>query len=172
MSTTLLLLTALWACGGSAETEAPETPVEETEVAKEEGEADATDERAKILAALSQRKPEPRCQDVDKMSSNPVAIYSSIIETETEPTFAPMRAATCMISHHPREAEVEALKWVVDPSKASLTTLVLARLDTMPLDSAKKIAEAALGGPHTEIAKTRIARLRTPELKALAAASE
>ena len=43
-------------------------------------------ERAKILAALSQRKPEPRCQDVDKMSSNPVAIYSSIIETETEPT--------------------------------------------------------------------------------------
>ena len=36
----------------------------------------------------------------------------------------------------------------------------------------KKIAEAALTGPHSEVAKTRIARLRTPELKALAAAGE
>ena len=39
----------------------------------------------------------------------------------------------------------------------------------MPLESAKKIANAALGGPHKEMAKVRIARLRTPELKALAA---
>ena len=172
MSTTLLLLTALWGCGGSAETEAPTEAAEAAEVEQAEVEAQEPDERAKVLAALSQRKPEPRCQDVEKMSSDPLAIYRSIIDTETDPMLAPMRAATCMISHHPREAEAEALKWVVDPNKASLTTLVLARLDTMPLESAKKIDEAALTGPHSEVAKTRIARLRTPELKALAAAGE
>ena len=61
--------------------------------------------------------------------------------------------------------------WVVDPEQASLTTLVLGRLDTLPLDSAKKIATAALGGPHAETAKVRIGRLRTPELKAMATAA-
>ena len=94
--------------------------------------------------------------------------HRAVIAQVTDPTWVPMRAATCLLSQHPKEAEEDALKWVADPAQVSLTTLVLGRLDTLPLDSATRIAQAALAGPHAEIAKVRIAKLRTPELKALA----
>ena len=173
----LLTLFALVGCGGStSETEPAEgssaaQPPTEAPTEQAPGEWAAEGDTAKVLEALSQRKPEPRCQDVDKMTADPLKAYREIITHVEEPVLANMRAATCMLSQHPRDAEADAVAWVVDPEQASLTTLVLGRLDTLPLDSAKKIATAALGGPHAETAKVRIGRLRTPELKAMATAA-
>lgn len=172
----LVLVALLCACGGSTE-EAPATPVADKspavgEPASDDGAWKAEGDVAKVLTALSTKTPEPRCQDVEKLSTNATDAYRQIIANVTEPGFTPMRAATCLIGGHPRDAEADALKWVADPAQASLTTLVLGRLDTLPLDSAKKIALAALAGPHADIARVRIGRLRTPELKALAAGSE
>lgn len=172
----LVLVALLSACGGDTEAipAAPvvdETPTEQ-DASADDGAWNADGDVTKVLTALSTKTPEPRCQDVEKLVANPIDAYRQIIANVTEPGFTPMRAATCLIGAHPRDAEADALIWVADPAKASLTTLVLGRLDTLPLDSAKKIALAALAGPHAEIASVRIGRLRTPELKALAAQNE
>lgn len=161
------LLALLFACGGSAPTPEGATPAADGAPAAAPAPA-PTAESAAMLQALATRTPEPRCQDVDKLVPDPIAAYRTILSTETDPPFVPMRAASCLLLLHPREAEADALAWVVDPKATSLTTLVLGRLDTMPLESAKKVALAALGGPHAEMARLRISRLRTPELKALA----
>lgn len=162
----LPLLALLIACGGGAEkpdAEAPATPAP-----AEAAPAPAPEDHAAMLKAISVRKPEPGCQTLDQLAKDPVAAYNKILATQKEPPYVPMRAATCLLTQHPREGEQAALAWCADPEAEVLVMTVLGRLDTMPLDAAKKIAKAALAGPHKEAARLRIARLRTPELKALA----
>lgn len=170
MVSTLSML-MLFACGGGESTAPDATPdaAPEAEAVEAAAEAETASDFDKVQAALATKNPEPRCQDVDKLTSDPVAAYRHVANNVTEPTMVPMRAATCLLQQHPREAEAEALKWVADPNASSLTTVALNRLDTLPADSAMKIAQAALAGPHKDLAKMRIARLRTPELKALVA---
>lgn len=165
---TLTLLAGLLACGGGQTPPVQDGAEPEQPAPVPAPEAPKVDTKA-VVDALAVSKPEPKCPDIEKMTPDPVATYRAILAEVKEPPIVVMRAATCMINHHPREAEVDALKWVTDPEAATLTTLVLGRLDTMPLESAKKIALAALKGPHKDLAKLRVARLRTPELKALAA---
>lgn len=167
-SPVLFLLASLFACGGGSQTPAPAPDAAPTEQPAPAAEAEKVDHTV-VLKALSVSKPEPKCPDVEKLTPDPVAAYRSIIAEVKEPPLVLMRAATCLINGHPKEAEEDALKWVTDPEQATLTTLVLGRLDTMAIEPAKKIAVAALNGPHKDVAKARIARLRTPELKALAA---
>jgi hypothetical protein len=165
------ILTLLLLACGVAEPPAPDALADgaAVETPAPEAAADGTADFDKVTAALSTKTPEPRCQDVDKLSADAVGGYKHVIATVSEPTFVPMRAATCLLSQHPREAEAEALLWVADPEKSSLTTVALQRLDTLPIDASIKIAKAALAGPHAALAKVKISRLRTPELKALAA---
>lgn len=166
MSRTLPLLALIIACGGNTET--PASPAPDAAAPEAPAPAPTADDHAAMLKAISVRKPEPGCQTLDQLAKDPVAAYKKIIATEKEPPYVPMRAATCLLTQHPREGEAEAVLWAADPEAEVLVMTVLGRLDTMPLDAAKKIAMAALKGPHKEAARLRIARLRTPELKALA----
>lgn len=170
MRTALCL--ALVACGSSAEPEppvAPEQPAAETRsAATPTGTWQPTEAEERAIKALSVREPEPRCADVEGMVEEPVSTWRNIIAHVETPPWVPMRAATCLLAEHPREAEADALAWVADPEAAGLTTLVIGRLDGLPLDSAKRIGEAALAGPHAEIARRRLEKLRTPELRNLA----
>jgi len=178
--TCIALALTLAACG-SGEKEAPvpdgEPAVEPAPVPDAEpkdpnmGDWEPTEDEKKVYDRLKVRKPEPRCPDVETGITDAVGAFRGVITHITAPPWVPMRAATCMLNAHAKEAEADALKWVADPEQAGLTTLVLGRLDTLPLDIAKNIATAALDGPHKELAKTRILRLRTKELKALAEAA-
>lgn len=169
MTPSVSLLALLLACGGGEPADAPAaTTPEPTPAEAPAPEPAAEADHAAMLKALLVKKPEPRCQDVEKLSTDPLGAFRKIVELDEQPPIVAMRAATCMMQLHPREAEADAVAWVGDAEKSTLTTVVLGRLDTMPLESAKKIAAAALAGPHKEMAKLRISRLRTPALKAMA----
>ena len=130
------------------------------------------EDEKKVYDRLKVKTPEPRCPgDVEVGVTDAVGALRGVITHVTAPPWVSMRAATCLLQAHAKEGEADALKWVADPEQAGLTTLVLGRLDSMPLEIAKRIAQASLEGPHKDLAKTRISRLRTKELKALAAAA-
>ncbi len=162
------LLALVLACGGGSEQPADGAAPPPAEGAEQPAPKVDPAAHEPVVQALAIHKPEPRCQDVDQLVPDAVAAYRHVIANVKEPTWSPMRAATCLLTQHVREAEVDALQWVADPKAGSLVTVVLSRLDRMPLESAKKIAAAAMTGPHKESAKVQIARLRTPELRAMA----
>lgn len=125
------------------------------------------DQQERALKLLSQRDPEPRCADVAALVDDPLETWRAIVAHVEMPPWVPMRAATCLLSEHPHEAEADALRWVVDEDKAGLTRLVLARLDAMPPDMAERVARRALEGPHRELTLTRLKQVRHPAVRAL-----
>ena len=172
--TFLALAATLVACGSTtteeAPTEAPTTvePAPVEPVAEKDpnlGDWEPNEDQRKVHDRLKVKKPEPICKDVETGVADPGDALRGVVNNITTPPWVPMRAATCLLNSHARAVEADALKWVADPEMSGLTTVVLGRLDTVPLDMAKTIATAALAGPHKELAKTRISRLRTKELK-------
>jgi hypothetical protein len=177
MRLTFLALAATLIGCGSTTTEDPPAPPAAAEPAPEApapekdpnlGEWEPSADQQKVYDRLKVKKPEPACKDVETGVSDALGAFRGIVEHVTTPPWVPMRAATCLINGHAKDIEPDALKWVADPEQTGLTTVVLGRLDTLPLAMAKTIATAALAGPHKDLAKTRISRLRTQELKDLA----
>ncbi len=176
--TCFALALTLAACGGEvkkpdADPAAEPAPTEKAAPKDPNlGDWEPNEEEQKVYDRIKVLKPapEPRCPDVETGVKDPVTAFRGIIEHVKTPPIVGMRSATCLLMFHAKDGEEDALKWVSDPEMAGLTTLVLGRLDSLPLEIAKNIANAALKGPHKDLAKTRIGRLRTKELKALAAA--
>jgi len=176
--TCIALATFITACGSTSTEEAPpaETPapVEPAPVAPPAekdpnlGDWEPNADQQKVYDRLKVKKPEPVCSDVETGVADPVDALKGVVNHISNPPWVPMRAATCLLNAHAKAVEADTLQWVADPEKASLTTVVLGRLDTLPIEMSKKIAAAALAGPHKELAKTRISRLRTKELKDMA----
>lgn len=130
--------------------------------------SDATPRDA-VLRALSVRHGAPSCADVEALTPAPVETLLWVVEEVELPPWAPVRAAECLATRHAAAVRDHLERWVVAPETRGLGRLVIERLDAVPVDLARDLAVRALSeGPEPERARARIARLRTPELRALA----
>lgn len=129
---------------------------------------DATADEA-VRRALAARDAAPGCAEVEALTPTPVETLLRVVEEVELPPWVPMRAAECLATRHAAAVPDHLRRWVVAPETRGLGRLVVERLDAVPIDLARDLAMRALHeGPEPERARARIARLRTPELRALA----
>ncbi len=121
-----------------------------------------------MYRALSARDPAPSCAEVEALSETPVADLVYVVEHATQPPWAGMRAASCLVERHAEEARDEILAWVGDAGKRGLAILVFDKVDALPEGLALEVARSGLAGPLAEDARTRLARAERAEVRALA----
>ena len=122
---------------------------------------------AEVLRALSLRHP-IACAELEALTLTPVPTLLLVVDDTPHPTWAPMRAADCLITGHAVEIRDRLEEWVVAPEYQGFGRMVLANLDVMPLEVAVPVAQLALEkGPLPDVARTRILGAKAPELRAL-----
>jgi len=128
----------------------------------------ATPSQVAMHRALSHRDGSPPCADIEALSKKPVEDLKFIVEHVPAPPWAGMRAAQCLIEHHPAAIDAELDTWVTDPQLAGLGILVLNRLDDLPVETARRVAALALESGSERIgAKKRVAAAARPEVREL-----
>ncbi len=115
-----------------------------------------TAEQTAVYKALSIRDPAPTCEEVEALSADPVATLRVVVERAELPPWAPLRAAHCMVTRHASAAEADIVAWMGDPQTRGLALLTLGALDTLPEETARTVAAAALAGPHAADAREKI----------------
>ena len=77
---------------------------------------------------------------------------------ETQPSWVPIRAVTCLVELFP-DAETVAivLPWMADPATAGLALVVAGQIDLLPADGALQIATAGMRSPDAR-QRARMAR--------------
>ncbi|MCB9758491.1 MAG: hypothetical protein H6739_01495 [Alphaproteobacteria bacterium] len=121
---------------------------------------------APMVRALSAYEA-PACQDIAALSPSPVEDLGWVVDHVSQPPWAPMTAAQCLLQLYPEETRPVAERWVVDPERAGLARLVFGELERLPPEVALPLARAALAGPHAPILERRLARSEDPTLRAL-----
>lgn len=122
---------------------------------------------AEVIRALSLRHP-VACAELEALTQTPVPTLLLAVDDTPHPTWAPMRAADCLITGHAVEIRDRLDEWVVAPEYQGLGRMVLANLDAIPLEVAVPVAQLALDkGPLPEVARARILAAKAPELRAL-----
>jgi hypothetical protein len=120
-----------------------------------------------VYKALSVRDPEPECAAVEALSATPAQTLLEVVEHASQPPWAGMRAATCLILGHGEAMAPTLASWVQDPDRRGLALLVLDQLDQLPEAQALELAQQALAGPHAADVPSRLARSQRPALHAL-----
>ena len=121
-----------------------------------------------IYRALSVRDPAPDCVTVEALSDQPVPDLLQIVDHASQPPWAGMRAANCLIQGHGAEIQAQLSDWVRRDDTRGLAILVLDQLDTLPEDLALDLARQALAGPWAADARPRLDTSSRPALHALA----
>ena len=121
-----------------------------------------------IYRALSVRDPVPSCETVEALSTTPVADLLFVVDHATQPPWAAMRAAQCLVRRHSTEVQPQIVSWVSAEETRGLAWMTLSFLDAMPIEVATPVAKAALAGPLASEARPRIQKSETPALKDLA----
>ena len=115
-----------------------------------------TAEQTAVYKALSIRDPAPSCEEVEALTSEPVATLRVVVEHAELPPWAPMRAAHCLVTGHPTEAETDMLAWVGGEQTRGLALLVFGSLEVLPTEVVRRVATAALAGPHRADVEERL----------------
>jgi len=121
-----------------------------------------------LYRALVARDSAPACADLAPLSSTLVDDLIFLAENAQQPAWVGVRAAECLLSDHQEAALPVIIGWMGRPDAKGFALLTIEKLDAMPLDRARTLAQAALTGPLAEAMRPRIARLTTPALAALA----
>jgi len=129
--------------------------------------ADPTPEQQVLYTELKVRDAPKSCALLSAGCADPVADFLFVVEHAEQPPWAGMRAASCLLELHAEAAAPHIGLWLQDPQAKGLALLTLQKLDDMPLTVADGLARAALGGPHADEARTRLAAASRDELRAL-----
>jgi len=121
-----------------------------------------------IYRALSVRDPVPSCETVEALSSAPVGDLLFVVDHAAQPPWAAMRAAQCLVRRHSAEIQPQIEGWVSTEETRGLALMTLSFLDSMPIEVALPVAQAALAGPLSSEARPRVQKAETPAIKVLA----
>ena len=100
-----------------------------------------------IYRTLSVRDPVPGCETVEALSTTPVADLLFVVEHAAQPPWAAVRAAQCLVRRHSAEIQPQIEGWVSAEETRGLAWMTLSFLDSMPIEVAMPVAQAALAGP-------------------------
>ena len=121
-----------------------------------------------VYKALSARDPAPTCAQVEALSDDPVGDLLFVVDHATQPPWAGMRAAACLVDGHAEEVQPRISAWVEGKDTRGFAIMVFERLDTMPLSVATEVATKGLRGPWADDARPHILRSSVPEIRRLA----
>lgn len=124
-----------------------------------------------VVRALSMRDGAPPCEQVEALSSDPVADLLRVVDTVAMPPTAGMFAAGCLLDRHAQEVAEPVEAWMGEAGNAGLARLVLQRLDALPAATAVRWVQVGLQGPHAAEVRTAVEASARPELRALLGAS-
>jgi hypothetical protein len=103
------------------------------------------------------------------------AELADLAEADVSPPWAPIRAASCLVTLFPDEETAARVRpWMADPARAGLALVVVGELDVMPTSAAAELARAALASPDERQrarVQRRLAKSTRDELRALAVSS-
>ena len=117
-----------------------------------------------LQKALSAHDEEP-CTALPFLSNEPWEELDTVVEEVTQPPWAGMRAAACMIEVYPAESAQRFLSWIVDEKKKGLAYLLASNIDKIPLQQALGLITPALNGPHAEGCKKRFLDAKTEAIR-------
>jgi hypothetical protein len=128
--------------------------------------SNASSPTASLHARLAAYEP-LRCGAVEADIVDPVtALMAEVEQSESGPV--PVAAARCLVELHAAEAEAVLLGWLADPNAWGLAVVVARGLDGLGEQQAKRLAVAALAGPHAERLRPRLARSSVVAVRHLA----
>lgn len=127
-----------------------------------------TDSQQAMYVALRVRHDPPSCAFLAAMSADPVADLAWLVDNATQPAWAGMRAATCLLVDHPVASQPHFEGWLSTEGHKGLAILMTQRVDELPLPVATALTHAALGGPDQADIRPRLASCAVPEVRALA----
>lgn len=119
-----------------------------------------TAEEQNVYGQLLSRDGSPDCASLDAAMVEPVTTLNAIVEHASEPAWASMRAADCLVALHPWDASESIESWLVDPERRGLAMLVTNQLDLVPAPLAARWEELALRGPNGPVLAPRVERAR------------
>ena len=128
-----------------------------------------SDSQLALYKALSGRHFEAGCASLSALSPTLSDDLVWLAENTHQPTWVSIRAADCALALHPTEADAAARRWLTSDAFKGLALVTVQHLDAMPVAQSTALVEAGLAGPLAEALRPRVARLATPELKALVA---
>ena len=155
MRTLILLPSLLFSSIAMAEPPAAERPA-------------PTASQEQVYRAFSVRDPVPSCETVEAMSETPVVDLLFVVEHATQPPWAAMRAAQCLVRRHSAEVQPQIESWVSTEATKGLALMTLGLIDELPSEVGLSVAQRALAGPLADVARPRIAKATDPELQKLA----
>ena len=122
-----------------------------------------------VYEALSGRHFEAGCASLKERSPTLVEDLVWLAENSHQPAWVAVRAADCALLLDPAAADAAARRWMGSADFKGLALVTVQHLDAMPLAQSSLLAQVALEGPLKDSIRPRLAKLSTPELKALAA---
>ena len=120
-----------------------------------------------VYKALSARDGAPSCEAVEALSAEPVAALLFVAENATQPPWAGIRAAECLVQRHAAEVQPTLERWVSTSETRGFGLIAINQLEQMPAPVALSVARIALSGPLAEDARPRLLAIQNPELRAL-----
>ncbi len=121
-----------------------------------------------LYRALIVREGAPTCAELAPLSPTLVEDLVYLTENAKQPAWVGIRAAECLLTDHQEAALPVILGWMGRSDSKGFALVAVEKLDRMPLDRAKAVAQAGLAGPLAESLRPRIAKLPQAELAALA----
>lgn len=126
-----------------------------------------------VISALSTRDAPPPCAAIEAAISAPPEGWSRawarVADGYDGVPWVSVRAANCLMLRADAVAEDAALRWLAAPETAGLADVVLSAIDrVVPTPATKRLAHAAIAGPHAALARRRLAASPQPALRALA----
>lgn len=121
-----------------------------------------------LYRALIVREGAPTCAELAPLSPTLVEDLVYLTENAKQPTWVGIRAAECLLTEHQEAALPVILGWMARSDAKGFALVAVEKLDRMPIERAKAVAQAGLAGPLAETLRPRIARLPQAELAALA----
>lgn len=135
------------------------------------GDDAVAERRADLHRRMSARDVGPVCADLAALTPDPVGDFVWLMDHAKQPPWVGIRAAQCVIDHY-AEPEIDRLRgWAVDADRKGLVVLLLGRLDTLPEPIAQAVGEAAMAGPHADLARTRLIESSHPSVRAMVEAA-
>jgi len=119
-----------------------------------------------VMHALSYRHPKP-CDEIEGLTSTPVATLRHVVQNVEAPPWAPMRAAECLQRNHAVEVREDLLQWGSDPSLKGLGRQAVGFVSVLPDELAVEVARVAMDGPVADRARVAIERDGRPAVVAV-----
>ena len=81
-----------------------------------------------------------------------------IVKEDSKPSWAPMRAASCLIQSQSNSAKVEMIRWLTTENTKGLAILLTHSIDQFSTAFRKELISAAMNGPHRQEVESRLIR--------------